>query len=260
MRGSSNGKDATVSTEEKAVRGRPPRSIIRSLIVREVPSGVVSQIITDQHFLHSMPSAPLVCFGVHLDESLVGALVVTAGARHAHRLLAGSHQGTVATVARLWITDQIPKNAESRVLSVVSKELRQSGRFRALVSFADPAAGHVGTIYQAAGWSYLGQSEPSRYVELDGEIHHPRSVYSRHRTNSPGRLRAMGIPARAIVVGGKHRYCLVLDRSWAWRLSMTAKPYPRAGPQTHDHLGVDPSEVVQLSLPCQDIEHAHPTA
>jgi hypothetical protein len=166
----------------------------------------------------------------------------------------------VATIARLWLTDEIPKNAESRVLAITARLLRQSGHLRALLSYADPAAGHRGTIYQAAGWNYLGRSEPGRYVELDGVIHHPRSVYSRHGTDSPRKLRAIGIPARAVVVAGKHRYFLLLDRSWAWRLSVVARPYPRAGPQRNDHPGGISSEVAQLSFPSQEFERVESTS
>jgi len=178
-----------------------------------------------------MPPAALRSFGVHSDGELVGAVVVTAGARHAHRLLVGANPGSVATVARVWLADEVPKNAESRVLGVVARLLRRSSGIRALMSYADPAAGHVGTIYMASGWRYLGQSEPGRYLDLgDGQLHHPRSVSTRFGTNSPSVLRKQGIPAKSVLVGGKHRYCLVLDLTWTWRLIGSPQPYPRRTP------------------------------
>jgi hypothetical protein len=52
-------------------------------------------------------------------------------------------------------------------------------------------------------------------------------VFSAYGTNRPARLRKMGLAAKSVLVGGKHRYCLVLDRTWAWRLTTEQQPYPR---------------------------------
>jgi len=175
-----------------------------------------------------MPPAAVTCFGVYLADQLVGAVVVTSGARNAPRLLNTANPLAVGTLARLWLEDTVPKNAESRVLAISARLLRQHGRVRALMSYADPAAGHIGTIYQAAGWRYLGQSQAGRYLDLGDGPRHPRSVFSAYGTNRPSCLRKMGFPARSVLVGGKHRYCLVLDESWAWRLTAEQLPYPRA--------------------------------
>jgi hypothetical protein len=227
LRRSSNGQDATPSSAETAVRSRPRRSIVRSLNVEAMAPGKVAPLVVAHHYLHSMPPAAVATFGVMHDDNLCGAVVVTAGSRHAHRLLDGAGHDAVATVARLWLADALPKNSESRVLAIVGRLLRQRGEVRALVSYADPAAGHIGTIYQAAGWSYLGQSDVGRYLDLgDGALHHPRSVYTLHGTNSPRVLRTMGIPARSVLVAGKHRYCQILDPAWAWRLRAPVLPFP----------------------------------
>jgi hypothetical protein len=187
----------------------------------------VAPLVVGNHYLHSMPPAAVKCFGVYLNGGLVGAVVVTAGSRNAPRLFGTNDSRAVATLARLWLEDSLPKNAESRVLAIAARLLRQEGRVRALVSYADPAAGHVGTVYAGAGWRYLGMSPPGRYLDLGNGPQHPRSVYSAHGTNRPASLRKMGLPARSVLVGGKHRYCLVLDGTWAWRLTAEQLPYPR---------------------------------
>lgn len=226
-RRSSSGQDAAHSCAETGVRFPPRRSIIRELEVSEVAPSVIEEIMAERHYLRSMPPACVACFAVYLAGALVGGVVLTAGARNAHLLLDGAERDRVATLARLWLTDEIGKNAESRVLGVVARLVARDGRVKVLISYADPAAGHAGTIYQAAGWTYLGVSQPGRYLDLgDGRLHHPRSVFSTYGTNRPARLRSLGLPARSVLVGGKHRYCLVLDKSWAWRLAHLPEPYP----------------------------------
>ena len=230
VRGSSNQQDATDSTVEMAVRTRPPRSIPKALEVRAVAPSVVRPLIEGQHYLHSMPAAPCRCFGVYLGGELQGAVVLTAGARHGYRVLAAADPQHVVTLARLWLSDALPTNSESRVIGVVLRSLRHEARWKVVLSYADPAAGHVGTIYQATGWLYLGQSVPTTYIRLaDGRLYHPRSLSERLGSDGVGHLRATGIQAARQPVSGKFKYVYLLDRTWGWRLRGLAQRYPRAG-------------------------------
>ena len=207
------------SSVATAVQLRPGRSIVRSLVVREVLPSEITAMMSERHYLRSMPPAAVACFGVFANGELVGGVVLTTGARHGHRVLAGSNCQDVITLARLYLVDEMPKNAESRVLGVVARELRRRN-IRALLSYADPAVGHAGTIYKAAGWTYLGRGQSTRYLDFgDGSLRHPRSISTQYGTCSPRRLAQMGISAIAVPTEGKHRFCLILDASWAWRLS-----------------------------------------
>jgi len=177
MRESSNEQDTPETTGETAVQGRPSRSILKRLHVERVAPSVVRPLMVADHYLHSMPAAPRRCYGVFLDGALLGGVVFTSGARHGHRLLAAAAPQAVATLARLWLSDDLPANSESRVLGIVLRDLRRTTSWKLLLSYADPAAGHVGTIYQATGWIYLGETAGETYVRLaDGRLHHPRSV------------------------------------------------------------------------------------
>lgn len=211
------------------VRVPTGRSILHSLTVKRVSPADVRDLIVECHYLHSMPGVVRSCYAVRLGGELVGACVFTAGARHAHRLLAGARPSDVATLARFWMADELPPNNESRVLSLILRALRKDGSYKLLVSFADPAAGHVGTIYQASGWTYLGTTEPERYFEVDGVRIHPRSASSRFGSNSVAHLRRTGLAVVARTSPPKHRYAYVLDPSWAWRLRGCARNYPKHG-------------------------------
>ncbi len=206
----------------------PRAPLPKTLIVRAVHPDVVRPLIAERHYLHSMPAAAWRCFGVYAGTTLTGAVVFTAGARNGHRVLLGAKPQQVATLARLWLADELPKNAESRVIGVVLRALRREGEWKALLSYADPAAGHVGTIYQATGWQYLGQSEAVTYVDLgDGRAVHPRTVYERLGSNAVGHLQRTGVPAHRVRMTGKHRYTYLLDPTWRWRLRDRPRPYPR---------------------------------
>lgn len=228
MRSSSNGRTPLAPTNE-VMRVRIPadRSILHALTVEQVPAREVSTLIAERHYLHSMPGVVRRCFAVRLGEETVGACVFTAGARHAHHLLAGARPRDVATLSRFWMADGLPPNNESRVLAMILRNLRREFAFRLIVSFADPAAGHVGTIYQAAGFLYLGTTEPERYFELDGIRIHPRSASERYGSNSVAHMRRTGLAIVARRSPPKHRYAYVLDTAWRWRLRGYPLPYPK---------------------------------
>jgi hypothetical protein len=98
-------------------------------------------------------------------------------------------------------------------------QLRRRGLARCVATFADPAAGHSGTIYRAAGFHYLGQAPPGHYLDLgNGILSHPRSVYSRLGSSGVGPLRRTGVMARRVQVPGKHRFLYVVDPAWGWRV------------------------------------------
>jgi hypothetical protein len=221
-------QDSAVSPAQMAVRVRPPRSIPKGLVVEPVMPSAVREIITSFHYLHSMPAASRRCYGVFHDSTLSGAVVFTAGARRGHHLLAAAQPQEVATLARLWLSDELPKNAESRVIGIVLRHLRRHTGWKLLLSYADPSAGHVGTIYQATGWLYLGQGCAEGYLELgDGQILHPRTAYKRFGSTAIGHLTRTGVPAQRRRTHPKHRYAYLLDSAWRWRLREAGQPYPK---------------------------------
>lgn len=178
-------QDAGVTASETTVQIRSARSMLKHLDVRPVPAASIADLIAHEHYLHSMPAAACICFAIYHDSTLLGAVVFTAGARHSYRILQAARPQEVVTLARLWLSDLCPKNSESRVIGVVLRHLRRQSHWKLLLSYADPSAGHVGTIYQATGWLYLGQGVASSYLDMgDGRLQHPRSVYEQYGSNA----------------------------------------------------------------------------
>jgi len=201
------------------------------LEVRDVSLQTVRPLIERNHYTHSTPAAASRAFGVYLGRRLEGAAVLTPGARNAHRILVAAEPEDVITLSRLWLSDRLPKNAESRVLGVVIRTLRREGRHKALVTFADPAVGHDGTIYRAAGFRYLGRTEPESTLIIDGRERHPRSAWDDYGSNNIGHLRRTGVRVFRVRTEPKHRYVAVLDRAWGWRLgALSEKAHNALGP------------------------------
>jgi len=203
---------------------------VKSLVVREVPLRAIRGLIEREHYSRSCPPVASRAFGVFVRDRLEGAVVISNGSAHARALLLAGRPDDVATLSRLWLSDDLPKNAESRVLGIVVRTLRRERRYKALVTFADPEAGHDGGIYRAAGFTYLGTTNPDSVIVIDGKEHHPRTVSSALGSNGVAHLRRTGIDARRRQTAPKHRYAVALDRAWSWR-------FPR--PMSHPSAIID---------------------
>ena len=159
---------------------------------------------------------------------MLGALTLGAGPANAHRLIQGMTPDECITLTRFWLADELPRNSESRVIGIVLRALRKHTNLRFVVSYADPRAGHWGTIYAAGGWLYLGLSEGSALYSLDGGApQHSRTVAQIHGTHSLVYLRRQGIDVVVVHQEPKHRYLFLLDPELRDRLTVPIQSYPK---------------------------------
>ena len=208
--------------------GPSPRAALHDIIVRPVPHGIAKDLIVRAHYLHSLPGGTVLAFGVFVGQRLLGALALGVGPKLAHCLVDGARPEDCVTLTRLWLADELPPNSESRVIGVVLRALRRQTSLKFAVSYADPAAGHIGTIYQATGWLYTGLSSAMSLYDLgDGVLRHSRSLAHSFGRHSVGHFRRNGVPIRTVPQASKHRYFYFLDRSYKERLRVSVLPYPK---------------------------------
>ena len=199
-----------------------------ALRVQPIPFTVAKLLIVRHHYLHSLPGGTQLAFGVYLGQRLLGAMAFGVGPFHAHRLLEGANPDDCLTLTRFWLSDELPRNGESKVLGIVLKALKRHSVIKFLITYADPAQGHVGTIYQATGWLYTGFSEATpKYDVGDGQVHHSRSLSHSYGTHSVRHFAAHDVPVRLVAQVAKHRYLYILDPSWRPRLRVPPLPYPK---------------------------------
>ncbi len=202
----------------------------RDLVVRIVPPAVAAEVFTRWHYLHSAPAGVKLTLGVFAGERLAGAVALNAGPINGWRLVKGAQREDCLCLARLWLADDLPRNSESRVLGLVIRLLRRHTAVKFLVSYADPAAGHVGTVYQAAGWDYTGVSEAQPLMAIgDGPPRHTRSIASTLGTHSAAFFRSQGMDVHLVATIPKHRYLRFVDPSWRSQLRVPVLPYPKKG-------------------------------
>lgn len=216
------------SAPQRAGSGSNPTSALRTLVIRPIPFLTAKSLLERNHYLHSLPGNTQLSFGVFVGSSLSGVLTLGAGSANAHRLMRGARHYDCSTLTRLWLSDSLPKNSESKVIGVVLRALRKHTDLKFVISYADPAQGHLGTIYQGGGWIYTGLSSSTpRYDLGDGKAHHTRSLAHAYGTHSIHYFAKHGVNVKVVSQAAKHRYVYVLDPSWRDRLIPPTLPYPK---------------------------------
>jgi len=198
------------------------------------------------HYSRRMPKSKLVRIGVWEDEKFSGAIIYGLGAnRHLARPF-GLATTECCELVRVALAPG-REHPTSQCVAVSLKLLkRQSPGLRLVVSFADLGQGHLGTLYQAGGWLYLGTSEQS-YFRIHGRVVHPRTVYDRYGPGgqSIGWLRGNVDPrAERVEQASKLRYVMPLDRAMRRQLAPQALPYPKSAAEVtrSDTPGAQPGE------------------
>jgi hypothetical protein len=203
-------------------------AIVMSLNITPISQIDAKQLLVCHHYLHSFPGGTRLSFGVYLDARLLGALTFGVGPYLGYKLVKDASPDDVVTLTRLWLSDGLPKNSESHVIGIVLRSLRKETSLKFVLAYSDPAAGHLGTIYQATNWLYTGLSSATPLYDIgDGIMHHSRSLAHQLGSHSIRYLTYRGIVVKTVPQMAKHRYIYFLDDSWRTRLLVPVLPYPK---------------------------------
>ena len=219
---------AAQPTNQRAGGGAEPTPALHSVQVLPIPIRIAKSLLVHHHYLHSLPGGTQLAFGVFLGHRLLGALTMGAGPTNAYGLVDGAVPEDCATLSRLWLSNELPGNSESKVLGVVLRALKKHTELKFLVTYVDPAQGHVGTIYQATGWLYTGLSQAMPLYDIgDGNPRHSRSLSHAYGSRSAEYFARHGIQVIKVPQMAKHRYIRFLSHSWQDRLRVPVLPYPK---------------------------------
>jgi len=141
------------------------------------------------------------------------------------------HWRRVWHMGRLVMTDDAPKNSESRLIGASLRAIeREHPDVWAVVTYAAPDAGHIGTVYQATNALYCGLSDP-RSVRYYRDASGARRS-TRLNGHYVSRERAYELGWTFHTGARKHRYLYLLGSRTKRRQAMRLlrwqiEPYPK---------------------------------
>lgn len=136
-------------------------------------------------------------------------------------------QGMICELSRVALNGK--QESTSQAISISLRMLKRlCPLIELVVSFADRAQGHVGTVYQASNWLYLGTSQRAKYYLIRGKKTHPRSVVPASPTNTLAGVRKYIDPnAVEFFDFGKYKYVYPLTEKQRRRFKSLAMSYPK---------------------------------
>jgi hypothetical protein len=165
-----------------------------------------ARMIRDGHYTKSVPSGK--SHYVRFEDAIV-VWSLPANMHLARYVL--QFDGVLWELSRLWAPDGHEANLLTRAISYAARTLRTVEKPDALVSYADPSAGHHGGVYRAASWRFHGQAEDGRaWRGPDGAIVARRAFHSGKSFLRKPEIEALGFTQA--VVPGKLRFVKPLTR------------------------------------------------
>lgn len=191
------------------------------------------------HYAKRVPQAKW-AYNVYEDGEWCGVVVFGFGAQHNIATGIGYDYGEVCELERVALNGK--QKFTSQVVSECLKRLHHDAKqIKDVVSYADANQNHLGIIYQATNWIYIGDtaktsgSKPDAYL-IHGKKMHPRSVGARGYRQSISWLRENVDPnAKEIWGKPKFKYIFVFDKKQRKAWQQKALPYPKKnqGGDTH---------------------------
>jgi hypothetical protein len=211
------------------------------------------------YFGGRIPTFKQAKLGVWEDGKFVGAMMWGRGSSAKFCQGYSLQIVEVAELTRVALSNH-HRTPTSRIVRIGLRIIvRQNPKLRLLVSFADPAEGHVGTIYQASGWIYTGISAETVEYLYRGRWSHVKAVYGPGRDSGEvrekrrERVRSLipSLPVRKRP--GRYRYLIPLDERVRAIVESRRLPYPkRVGSVDGDTPDVQSGEGGSIPTPALD--------
>lgn len=218
------------STETRALEGTSRSSAqAQDLFPRSDASDEARALVVEHHYSGKWPNAPVFVVTWHAAGGIFGDRGEALAAAVFNR--AGVWKESTLELARLV---RVPdcRRPLTALLALALREIRRQKLDSLVVSYADPAAGHHGGIYQAASWSYGGEGATGESVWIvDGVEFNRRSIQDRFGTSSVEKVKArLGSRLQFRKCDPKLLYWKALNRAGrakADRLGLQSYPYPK---------------------------------
>lgn len=133
---------------------------------------------------HYSKSVPAVQYGYNVyndNDEWCGVILYGGGANNNMPKSFGKNAGEVLELVRVALNGK--QETTSKAVAMSLKQLHKDDPLcEMVVSYADNRQNHLGTIYQATNWIYLGKIKTStpQYF-LDGNWVHNRTIYGRDK-------------------------------------------------------------------------------
>jgi hypothetical protein len=203
-------------------------SINGELIIDVIDYYIAKKMIVNNHYSKKWNNAfGIINIGIFKNNKLLGCAVFgNMMNTKSYLSIAQIEKNEIIELNRLWISDELGKNAEtiliSKAFSIIKRKMPQ---IKLVQSFADGRLG-VGTIYKAASFNYYGFHLTKFFQDIKtNNFYHDVPFHNTKRLNSMLLKNKLYLDKRLkCYIVKTYRYIYLLDRKT--KIKLKQKPYP----------------------------------
>ena len=195
--------------------------LLKDLRVYPVKRTDIKNFIETWHYSKSVNGLhSSYCFGLYHNDELIGAAIIGKLAMANQWKRFAAEENDVMEIRRLCCIDNTPKNTESYFISNIIKWLKKHTSLKAIVSYADAEYNHVGIIYKASNFEYLGFKKGAKIILWKEKRYHDKAI----RTKYKGELKPFAQRLKDALETGEAFYKETLGKhSYIYRLKPDTK-------------------------------------
>jgi hypothetical protein len=204
--------------------------------VRAIPRKQAIDTIREHHYSRSIVNNAYVHLGVFWNDEYQGALQFgyALNPARAGRIVAGTGNREYLELNRMWVSDTVPRNGESKAIAYAIRYIRRAyPQVGWIQSFADERCGRYGVVYQACNFLYVG-SHLTDFYELDGQFYHKLLLTAHKKSGGRGRYLRENLSRAVRRRFRQFRYLHFLHPPARRRLLLTPQPYPKPDTECHE--------------------------
>jgi hypothetical protein len=196
----------------------------KDIVVKFISAQDANYIMVKYHYSKGFCRTSYVHLGVFLDGKLEGAMSFGAPIDKNKTIIevADTNWNSFLELNRMAFSDVLPRNSESRAMSVAFKLIKKQYPFMEwIISFSDACQCGDGTIYRAAGFHLIGVKKNKTMIKLHtGEIVSDKTLNSKQG----GLKKAKDLGAKALE-GYQIKYIYFLNKEAMSRLKNPILPF-----------------------------------
>lgn len=158
----------------------------KEIIIKVIPPSTANEFVKRHHYSGKVVPNSQLHFGAFLDGKLHGVMSFGPSMckRETIKLVKNTKWNEFIELNRMAFDDYLPKNSESRCISIALKLIKKNApHIKWVVSFADGCQCGDGTIYRASGFKLTQiNNKHSMYVDTNGNVVASMTINA-HRPN-----------------------------------------------------------------------------
>ena len=200
----------------------------KDIVVKPISMFAARSIVKKIHYSGKVTNSQL-HFGIFLNGKLEGALQFgpSIDKRKTAGLVKGSKWSEFIELNRMALSDALPKNSESRSLSICIKLIKKHyPQIKWIISFSDGAQCGDGTIYRASGFYLTGIKKNTQMLQMpDGSIAAKKTLDSGLSKGGVFGSKIARENGAVPLPGYQLRYVYFIDKSYKEKLTVPILPF-----------------------------------